>query len=92
MIVYHLDRNGHGWRYNLPNCTREQAAAFARCLRSVSRIGGDAHRRGVGFRATPTESKHADWCANMERAILEALADRFPATESDYQTNEFFAL
>lgn len=91
MVIYHIDKAGNGWRFNVPGCTKQQAGAFARCLRSISRI--DVHRRGPQpLRRTATEKANAEFCANMERAILEALAERFPATPDDYAKNEYFAL
>lgn len=91
MVIYHIDRAGHGWRFNVPDCTKAQAGAFARVLRQISRIG--VHRRGPQpLRRTPTEKANAEFCENMERAILETLAERFPATPEDYAKNEYFAL
>lgn len=90
MIIYHIDRAGHGWRFNVPDCTKAQAGAFARLLRAVSRI--EIRRRGLSYKQTPTEQANAEFCENMERAILETLAERFPAAPEDYNKNEYFAL
>lgn len=90
MIIYHIDRAGHGWRFNVPDCTKAQAGAFARLLRAVSRI--EIRRRGLSYKQTRTEQANAEFCENMERAILETLAERFPAAPEDYNKNEYFAL
>ena len=91
MVILHLDSTGNGWRFNVPDCTRPQAAAFARCLRDISRIDVNPRRR-PGRKRTPTEQANAQFCAGMEQAILETLAARFPANESDYNQNELFVL
>lgn len=38
MLIYHIDRNGGRWVFNVPDCTKAQAGAFARVLRDISRI------------------------------------------------------
>ena len=91
MIIYHLDRNAHGWRFNIPDCSKAQAGAFARCLRAISNIS--VRRRGPnGWRRSPTEKANAEFCERMERELLELIAEKYGATEADYNSNEYFAL
>jgi len=91
MIIFHLDRAGNSWRFNVPDCTRSQAGAFARLLRDISRV--EVPRPGpVSRRRTPTEKANAEFCAQVETVVLEALAARFPSTPEDYANNDFYAL
>lgn len=91
MIIYHVDKGGRRWRFGLPDCTKQQAAAFARTLRAVSNIRV-YRQRAPGFRETPAERRNALFCERVEQGILNALAEQFPVMETDETKNEYFVL
>ena len=90
MLIYHIDRNGGRWVFNVPDCTKAQAGAFARVLRDISRI--NIRRRGLSYKQTPTEQANAEFCERMERAILDQLVARFPVPPEENKNPEYFAL
>lgn len=89
MVIYHTDKAGQLWRFGV-GCSYAQAGTFARLLRDISRV--EVRRRGpVPRKRTATEKANAEFCARLERELLEALAARFPVPE-EYEHKEIFAL
>ena len=88
IVIYHEDRHGNPWRFKM-DCTRGQAAIFARFLRVLRNT---RPRERFRNKETETHADNARFCSDLENLILSALYERYPATENDYYKNEFFAL
>lgn len=80
MEIIHQDRNGNNWRFGI-DCTERQADRIRGALAGVRNMGNrdalsmSAVMDADGSRAT------AELYAAVENALLQGLAERFPAPE-----------
>ncbi len=90
MVICHYDRTGEKWLYKLP-CNRIQAFTFACFLRTLRNLSIKP-RHAYHKPQTETDRANRAFCSQLEQDVLQALYNRYPATEDDYSTEEFFIL
>lgn len=78
MIVHHTDRQGQPWAFEVDGKT--QAEMLADTLRRVGKMDATAALR-LDYYTTDTDS--AGFCDTVERVVLDALAEKFPAPVVD---------
>lgn len=74
MVVYHFDRQGKPWTFEIPNCSFMAAQAFANVLRDVRRMGRRETKHYFRNVAIDIERVGND----VEQVILNALQEKYP--------------
>lgn len=73
-ILTHTDRRGRAWRFGI-DCTRHQYEAIRGALAAVRNMG---NRAGLGLPALMDAERNGALFADIEAAMLQGLAQRFP--------------